>query len=91
MVYHRSTHVTWELADDRAVILDPSGSTLTTLNPVGTLIWRHLDEPRRAGDLARHLAGHFPGVDRRRLHADTEAFLSHLVADGLVVAAPDAG
>jgi hypothetical protein len=83
--YRRSTEVTWELADERAVILDAAGSTLTTLNPLGTVIWRHLDEPRRASELSDALAGRFPSVNRRQLDADTEEFIVTLVGEGLVV------
>ena len=91
MLYHRSRDVTWELADDRAVILDAGGSTLTTLNPVGTLIWRYLDEPRRPADVAELLAGDFPAVDRDDLVDDATAFLRRLADEGLVVAADARG
>jgi hypothetical protein len=89
MRYHRSTAVTWELADERAVILDAEGSTLTTLNPVGTLIWEYLDEARDDTDIVGHLARRFPGVDRRQLHDDAGAFLARLVDGGLLVPAAD--
>ena len=89
MRYHRSSDVTWELADERAVILDPAGSRLTTLNPVGTVIWRYLNEARDDTDIIGHLANRFPHVDRERLHDDTEAFLARLVDGGLLVPAAD--
>jgi hypothetical protein len=90
MRYHRSADVTWELADQRAVILDAAGSTLTTLNPVGTLIWQYLDEARNDTDIVGHLAGRFPAVDRQLLHDDAEAFLARLVNGGFLVPATDA-
>src|SRR5262249_3137342 len=83
MRYHRSSDVTWEMADERAVILDAGGSTLTTLNPVGTLIWRYLELPRDTDEISRHLAGRFPRVDPRQLHDDAEAFIGRLADDGL--------
>jgi Coenzyme PQQ synthesis protein D (PqqD) len=89
MRYHRATEVTWELADERAVILDAAGSTLTTLNPVGTVIWQYLDEARDGEDIVGLLAHRFPGVDRERLHHDAEAFLARLVEGGLLVPAAD--
>ena len=87
MRYQRSSKVTWELVDERAVILDADGSTLTTLNAVGTLIWRDLDQPREAAELSRRLVGHFPQVDPRQLECDADEFLHLLAGDGLVVAA----
>jgi hypothetical protein len=89
MRYLRSAAVTWELADERAVILDAEGSTLTTLNPVGTLIWQYLDEGRDDADIVGDLARRFPAVDRRQLHDDAEAFLARLVDGGLLVPAAD--
>ena len=85
MRYHRSSTVTWELVDERAVILDADGSTLTTLNPVGTLIWRQLDTPRDPADLSVRLADRFPPVDRHPLESDTGEFLARLAREGLVV------
>jgi hypothetical protein len=85
MRYHRSSTVTWELVDERAVILDGDGSTLTTLNPVGTLIWRQLDEAREPAELCRRLADQFPHVDLEQLESDAVFFLDRLARDGLVV------
>jgi hypothetical protein len=89
MRYRRCADVTWEMADERAVILDAGGSTLTTLNPVGTVIWRYLDQPRDDAEIIGHLAGWFPGVDRARLQEDARAFIGRLADDGLVVPATD--
>jgi hypothetical protein len=89
MRYHRCVDVTWELADDRAVILDARGSTLTTLNPVGTLIWDYLDVAREPHEVAGHLVERFPGVDPARAHQDAEAFIGRLLDDGLLVPAGD--
>ena len=89
MRYHRSADVTWEMAEERAVILDAGGSTLTTLNPVGTLIWRYLDAPRDADEISGYLARQFPDVDPARLHDDALAFIDRLADDGLVVPAAD--
>ena len=85
MHYHRSSTVTWELVDERAVILDAEGSTLTTLNPIGTLIWRQLDESRDPSELSARLADRFPFVVRQELESDARDFLDGLERDGLVV------
>ena len=89
MKYQRATDVTWELADDRAVILDPRGSVMITLNPIGTLLWCHLDEERTPEDLASHLARRFPSVEEAELLDDARGFVSDLLDEGLVVAASE--
>ena len=89
MHYHRSSTVTWELVDERAVILDADGSTLTTLNPVGTLIWRQLDEPRGPSRARRATSPTGSRrVDREQLESDAGDFLDGLARDGLVVSEP---
>ena len=86
MEYRRSQDITWEVVDDRAVILDAEGSTLTTLNPVGTLIWHELASPRAVADITDALRERFPDVERAQVEDDARAFLAELVADGLVTA-----
>jgi len=85
MDYRRAEGMTWDVADDRAVILDAQGATLTTLNPVGTLLWVALDEPLPATELTALLVEHFPEIDQEQLRADVDAFLDSLLAEGLVV------
>jgi hypothetical protein len=89
MRYHHAAEVTWELADERAVILDAAGRTLTTLNPVGTLIWQYLDEAHDDTDIVGHLARRFPAVNREQLHDDAEVFVARLLDGGLLVPAAD--
>lgn len=54
------------------------------LGVVGTVIWRLLDEPRRAGDLVAAVTGVFD-VSVETASADLGAFLDDLLREGLVV------
>lgn len=83
--YRHADDMTWDDADDRAVILDAGGSTLITLNPVGTEIWHQLDVPCDVETLTTRLAGTFPDVERDQLRDDVIGFLEELVAEGLLV------
>ncbi len=76
----------FEVSGDRAVLLDVAGTELITLNPVGTIVWQALDEPRDAPAVAAHLQERFPDVHVEQLEADAAAFLDELAAAGLVVA-----
>jgi hypothetical protein len=82
--YRRSDEVVFEVAGDRAVLLDGAGKELITLNPVGTLVWQLLDSPRDVDEIAAELQATFPDVPLARLREDVERFLSELAASELV-------
>jgi len=88
MPFQRSRDVLFELFEDRAVLLDPAGSELLTLNPVGTLVWQELEDADGASSLADRLLPRFRGVTRGQLEQDIESFLGELKELGLVVEMP---
>jgi hypothetical protein len=84
MVWERSPDVVYEVVDGKAVLVDPDGVELITLNPVGTLVWEQLDGHRDAATLAADLIGRFDGVTLAQLETDVAAFLAEIDAAGLV-------
>ena len=93
MAMRRSEGVVFERSGDRAVLLDEAGSTLFTLNPVGSLVWHELDGARDASELAAALVGRFDGaVEIAQLEADISDFLAEMMGEGLIVdvRSPDA-
>ena len=90
MAWQRSPHVVYEVVDGKAVLVDPEGVELITLNEVGTVVWEALDGERDAGALAADLLGRFEGVSRAQLELDIAAFLSEVDAVGLVCEDDDA-
>lgn len=86
MPFRRATGVTYEMSGDRAVILDAAGSVMTTLNEIGSVIWRELDGERDSKALASDLVGRFEGVDAETLEADIDDFAASLLEAGLVEA-----
>jgi hypothetical protein len=83
--FRRSDDVVFEIAGGRAVILDGDGRTLTTLNRVGTHVWKLLDVPRDAHDIARALQAAFTDVPPTTLERDARQFLHELREANLVV------
>ena len=81
----RADGVVHEVVDGRAVLVDPSGMQLITLNEVGSLVWEALAEPGDARSLTDALRGRFADVDESRIEADVSAFLDELRSAGLVV------
>ena len=84
MAWLRSPDVVYEVVDGKAVLVDPEGVELITLNPVGTLVWEALDGERDAAGLAAGLVGRFEGVTLAQLEADVAAFLSEIRGAGLL-------
>ncbi len=80
----RAESVTYDIVDGRAILVDPQGAELLTLNPVGTMVWEALDDQRDVADLAEHLVAHLDGVDLDEAHADVTRFLAELRELGLV-------
>lgn len=80
----RAPDVVYEVVDGRAVLIDPTGVELITLNPVGTLVWQALDSGGDAATLAQRLLPEFEGVTAEQLERDIDAFLGELLGLGLV-------
>lgn len=85
MKLRRADEVLFEIVDGTAVLVDPHGRELFTLNPVGSLVWEALGDHGEPAALADHLHGRFEGVERDRLERDIATFLSELREAGLVV------
>jgi hypothetical protein len=91
MAWQRSPRVVYEVVDGEAVLVDPEGKELLTLNPVGTLVWEELDGHRGPAELAAALIGRFDGVTRTEIERDIGSFLAEVDAAGLVGWVDDAG
>lgn len=89
MAWQRSPRVVYEVVDGQAVLVDPEGVELLTLNAVGTLVWQELDGVREPADLAAALVDRFDDVEPADLERDIAAFLDEIRAAGLIDPADD--
>jgi hypothetical protein len=85
MAPRRSPAVAYDLLDGQAVLIDPVGLEMLTLNAVGTLVWNELDGEKDVPALASALLGRVTGVGMEELVADIGAFVASLADSGLVV------
>lgn len=69
------------------MLVDPSGTELLTLNPVGTLVWEALDGNSGVGELVDRLLPQFVDVSREELEQDIVDFLDELASSELIVEA----
>ncbi|MDH3753184.1 MAG: PqqD family protein [Acidimicrobiia bacterium] len=90
LTYQRAPGTVHEVSDGCAVVLDPTGTTMTTLNSIGTIVWEALAEPRDVDELLGLLAAAHPDTPPAVLEHDIAEFLSDLESKRLVSAA-DAG
>lgn len=81
---NRSPDVTYEVVDGQAVLVDPNGRELLTLNAVGTVVWQALDGTRDEAGIVESLSEQFPDVERNDLVRDVDAFITELRSSGLV-------
>ena len=86
----QSSSVIFEVVDGRAVLVDPTGSELITLNPVGSMIWGAMTEPTNADAIAAKLLPEFEDVTHEQLHADIVTFIDELTELGLLTPEADA-
>ncbi|MEQ8840152.1 MAG: PqqD family protein [Acidimicrobiales bacterium] len=84
MATRRRTGVSFEPSGDSVVILNADGTEMTTLNPVGSLIWQALDGERDASALAQDLVTQFEDVAVDELERDIADFIEDLAAADLV-------
>jgi coenzyme PQQ biosynthesis protein PqqD len=74
----RAAGVSYEVVDGQAVVIDPEGRELITLNEVGTQVWEQLDGERGVTEIVDALLGKFEGVSRDDFERDVRAFLDEL-------------
>jgi Tfp pilus assembly ATPase PilU len=84
MRYQQAPDVVHDVVEDRAVLVDPDGQELITLNRTGSLLWAALDGTRDESGLADLLAEHHPEIPREQLESDVATFLQQLVSERLV-------
>jgi hypothetical protein len=85
MDFVQTPGVTAERSGDRMLVLDPAGEVMTTLNPVGAMLWSWL--PADLNSLVERLQAQFPDVQPFVLLDDTQQFLSELETAGLIAQA----
>ncbi len=80
----RKPGVTFEDSGDMVVILDESGSELTSLNAVGSVVWHEFDGQRDVEQLAADLSDRFEGISQEELASDIGLFVDELAEAELI-------
>lgn len=85
MAFSRRDEVTYEVVDDRAVLVDPDGVEIIVLNPVGTLVWEALDGSRDHAQVVAHVLAKVTGATEEEVGHDVTTFLTQLDEAGLLI------
>jgi len=67
--------------DEGAVLYNPDTDKSIILNPVGSEIWRFLEEPRTSDEIISMLSESYSGVDNIQAREDLEEFINKLKDD----------
>jgi len=81
-----------DLVEGKAVLVDPDGRELITLNSVGTLVWGSLDGSHGVAELCRVVSERYPTAPASQVEGDVRTFLDQLTELKLVTnetSAPD--
>ena len=84
MALTRNPDVVSDTVEGKAVLVDPAGRELITLNAVGTLVWDALDGTRDAPELCRLIVERYPSMPAPQVEADVRTFLDELTTLGLL-------
>ena len=68
----------------RSIVYHPELRKAVVLNPVGSWLWSQLDSPLAQEQLEQKLQERFPEVPGERVKNDVEAFVQHLLSEGVL-------
>lgn len=76
--FARAGNVTFDVFEGKAVLVDPGGKELITLNRTGTVVWQMLDGTVSEADLVDAVSCRFPAVHRATVEGDVRHFIREL-------------
>jgi coenzyme PQQ synthesis protein D (PqqD) len=85
--FRASPEVRASLSDDGLVLLDVRAGLVLASNPVGARIWQLIERGRTRPEIVQQLVDDY-GVPLARAAGDVAAFVSALVARGLLTEEP---
>ena len=93
LTYVRSETVVSRTIADETIVVPVRGGvgdldSVYTFNGSGNAIWRLLDQPRSADEIARCLQNDFSSEEFSRVLADVNKFLEELLSERLIEAKP---
>lgn len=82
--FRQSEGVVLREVDGAVFLADESGRGIFALDPLGGAIWRLMEEPGSAAEIAALVADAYPGIAPGRIAVDVDRLIEALLARGLV-------
>lgn len=74
----RNPQVAWRELDGKVMLVTPADTVLHLLNDVGSFLWKQIDAPRTAAELAAAVFAEFQ-VDQDTARRDVHEFLNEIL------------
>ena len=82
-----SSAVRATVSDDGLLLLDVDGGLVLSSNQIGARIWQLIEQQRTGVEIAHQIADDYD-ISAARAGTDVDAFVSALIARGLVIEEP---
>ena len=82
--FQRSNHVDTTHVGDRLVVYSRVNQTSLVLNPTGSEVWSHLEQPHSTEQLVDLFAQKYPSEQTNHIASDIENYVQDLVHHGVV-------
>lgn len=86
--YEIPSHVLYKTLDGEAVLVNLQSGEYFSLNPLGTQVWKALEEGKGPGEIGDKLVEKYE-VSRDELDRDLADLVETLVAEGLLISRPE--
>lgn len=86
--FRRNPAIAFTVVDDETFLIEPESQEVFYLDAVSSALWRLLEDPRTAEEMAALFAAAFPDHPAEKISRDIAAATADLLARGLAVITP---
>jgi hypothetical protein len=90
VILARHPGVVSDVVDGKAVLVDPGGREIITLNALGSVVWELVDGSRDVDEVCRLVGERHPDVAPEQISADVQSFVQELSRLGVLDAGSQA-
>jgi hypothetical protein len=84
--FKRNAEIEMSALGEEVILFDPKATKFLLLNRTSSFLWRQLDTPKTAEELAAEVCRHFDGAELRGVLRDVEGALEQMASLEMVQA-----